>query len=73
MIPALINLIIYLLIIGILMALVYWLIDHIPIPEPINRIIKVAIVVVCALIVILLLLQLVGTSVNGLNLPKIAS
>jgi hypothetical protein len=72
MIGALINLIIWLLVIGILVALVYWVLDAIPIPEPINRIVKVVLVVIVALVVILLLLQLLGVSTGpGINLPKL--
>lgn len=70
MIGGLVNLIIYLLIIGILLGLVYWVIDAIPLPEPINRIIKIVIVVLCALIVIVLLLDLVGVN-TGVDLPSV--
>jgi hypothetical protein len=72
MIPALINLIFYLLILGILVALVFWVLTQIPIPEPIARIIKVAIVVIVVLVIVLLLLQIVGGG-GGISLPKIAS
>ena len=70
MIPALINLIVWLLITGILVALVYWVLDAIPIPEPINRIVKVVLVVLVCLVVILMLLNLIGVS-TGVNLPKL--
>lgn len=70
MIATLINLIVYLLIVGILLALVYYVLDAIPIPEPINRIVKVVVIVVACLVVILLLLDLIG--VGGGGLPKIA-
>jgi hypothetical protein len=72
MIPALINLIFYLLILGILVALVFWVLTQLPIPEPINRIIRVAIVVVVVLVVILVLLNVMGGG-SDFNLPKIAS
>ena len=67
MIPALINLIIYLLIVGILVAIVYWVIDAIPLPPPINRIVKIVLVVLVALVIIVLLLQLIGG--GGVQLP----
>lgn len=70
MIAALINLIVYLLVVGILLALVYYVLDAIPIPEPINRIVKVVIVVIACLVVILLLLQLLGVGGVG-GLPKL--
>lgn len=69
MIPALINLIIYLLVIGILLALVYWVIDAIPLPQPINRIVKLVIVVLAVLVIIMLLLQLVNG--GGIGIPKL--
>lgn len=72
MIAGLVNLIIWLIVVGILLALVYWVLDAIPIPEPINRIVKVVVVVVAALVLILLLLQLLGVGA-GVDIPKIAS
>ena len=72
MIGALINLIIYLLVLGCLYLLVVWLIDAIPIPDPPNRIIKLVLGVVIALIVILMLLNLLGIGTgSGLNMPQI--
>lgn len=70
MIMALVNLIIYLLIVGILIWLVYYVVDAIPLPQPINKIVKLAVVVVTALIIIVLLLNLVGVG-GGIDLPKI--
>lgn len=70
MIGALITLVVYLLVIGILIALVFYVCDAIPLPEPIARIVKIAVVVIACLIVIILLLQLVGAAGN-LALPKI--
>ena len=72
MIPALVNLIVWLLIVGILIALVYWVLDAIPLPDPINRIVKVVVVVVAALVLILLLLQLIGVG-GGMDLPKLTT
>jgi hypothetical protein len=70
MIPALINLIFWLLILGILVALVIWVLGQLGLPEPIRRIIYVTVVVLVVLVVVLLLLQLVGG--GGVNLPKLA-
>jgi hypothetical protein len=70
MIAGLITLIVYLLVVGILLALVWYVLDAIPIPDPINRFIKIAVVVVAALVIILVLLQLVGGA--GVGFPKIA-
>jgi hypothetical protein len=59
-IAALINLLIYLVVLGIIVALVFWVVDAIPIPQPFNRIIKIVATVLVVLIVILLLLNLAG-------------
>lgn len=70
MIGGLINLIVWLLVVGILIALVYWLLDAIPIPQPINRIVKIVVIVVAALVLILLLLQLIGVDSGG-GIPRL--
>jgi hypothetical protein len=70
MIPALVNLIFYLLILGILVGLVFWLLGQFPeIPGQLMRLIRVAIVVVVVLVIVLLLLQVMGG--GGFNLPKL--
>ena len=71
MIPALINLVFWLLILGILVALIFWVLNEIPLPAPLNRIIYVALVVVVVLVVVVMLLQLAGGG-GGMSLPKIA-
>ena len=70
MISALITLIIYLLVLGLLYWLVIYVLDTIPIPDPPNRIIKIALMVIMVLIVIVLLLNLIGMG-GDLNLPKL--
>lgn len=69
MIPALIQLIVYLLILGVLLAVLWYVIRELGLPEPIGRIVKVVVVVVVALVLIMLLLQLFGGGVGGL--PKL--
>ena len=69
MIGGLINLIVWMLIVGILLALAYWVLDAIPVPDPLNRIAKMVLVVLCVLVLIILLLQLIGGV--GLNIPQI--
>jgi len=68
MIGALINLIIYIMIVAVILALVFWVIQEIPLPEPINRILRITVVVIAALVIILLLLQLLGV---GMGVPKL--
>ena len=69
MIGAIINLIIYLFILGILYYLFVYVVDQF-IPEPPQRILKVAAIVFVCIVVVLLLLDLVGSG-TGINLPKV--
>jgi hypothetical protein len=62
MIDSLVSLIIYLLVAGILVALVVYVVDAIPVPEPFNRLIKIVVFVVAALICIYALLGLIGAA-----------
>jgi hypothetical protein len=70
MIVGLVNLIIYLLVLGLLYWLVIYVIDTIPIPDPPARVIKIALMVLLVLIVIVLLLDLVGIG-TGLDIPRL--
>lgn len=70
MIPALITLIVYLLIVGLLWWLVIYVIDTIPIPDPPARVIKIALMVLLVLIIISLILNLFG-HLGGVDLPKL--
>jgi len=60
MIEGLIHLVIYLIVIGVIIWLLTYLVDAVPLPEPFARVAKVVILVVGILIVILLLLQFAG-------------
>jgi len=71
MIGALITLIVYLLVIGILWWLVIYIVDAIPIPNPPNRIIKIVLMVILSIVIIVMLLNLVGVH-TGVDLPRIA-
>jgi len=55
-----INSLIYLIIIGFILGLLFWLVDYLTTPEPINRILKAVILLVGVLILINFLLQLAG-------------
>jgi hypothetical protein len=72
MIIALINLIVWLVVVGILYWLVVWIIDAIPIPDPPARMIKIVLMVLLVIVVILLLLNLIGVQ-TGMDLPRIAN
>jgi len=69
MISLLVNLIIYILVLGVLYWLVIYVVDAIPIPQPANRAIKIIVTVLIALVVVLLLLQMAGVDVGGAHLP----
>jgi glucan phosphoethanolaminetransferase (alkaline phosphatase superfamily) len=70
MIGGLISFIVWLLVVGILYLLVVWVVDSIPVPDPANRIIKLVVGVLIALVVIVMLLGLVGVG-TGIDLPKV--
>jgi uncharacterized membrane protein len=69
MIGALINLIIWLVILGILYAIAIYAVDNL-LPEPPRRVVKVVLIVVFGIVAVLLLLQLVGVG-SDLNIPRI--
>jgi hypothetical protein len=60
MIAQLINLLIYVLVVGLVIGVIYWAADAVPLPPPINKVVKVLAIVIGALVLILLLLQLAG-------------
>jgi hypothetical protein len=60
MISTLISLVIYCVVLGLVMWLLLYIIDTIPIPEPFHRVAKVVVIVVGCLILIVLLLGLIG-------------
>ena len=66
MITALIHLVIFIVVVGLIVWLLLYLIDVIPLPEPFHRVARIAIIVVGILILILLLLQFLGVVEPGL-------
>jgi hypothetical protein len=56
----LIHILIYLLVIGLVIGLIWYVLDAIPVPDPLNRIIKIIIMVLACIVVILTLLQFAG-------------
>lgn len=68
MLGALVSFVIYVLILGVIIWLLLWLIDYVPVPQPFNRVAKVVVVVIGVLILILLLLGLVGEGPSSLHL-----
>jgi preprotein translocase subunit SecE len=70
MISALLSLVLYIIVLG----LIYWLLDYlirtIPIPDPFGRVARIILVVVAVLIIIMLLLSLVGDG-GPVRLPRL--
>jgi hypothetical protein len=54
---------IFVVIIAVVCGIGYWIIDAIPVPQPINRWAKVLIVVIAAILLIGVLLNLAGVSI----------
>lgn len=69
---AIISLIIWLLVIGILYWLVLYVIQTIPIPDPPARFIKIALTVILVLVLLNIILNLFGIS-TGVGVPKLTT
>jgi len=65
MITALVYLVLYIVIVGVVIWLLLYLVDAVPIPEPFHRAARIAITVIGVLIVILLLLNFLGVLEPG--------
>lgn len=63
---SLLQLIINLVVYGLILAIVWWAVSQIPVPEPFQWVIKA----VFALIVVVVLLSLIG-AIGGLSVPPI--
>ena len=55
-----ISILITLLVICLVVGLVWYVLDALPVPDPLNRIVKIVVVVIGCLIVIMLLLDVAG-------------
>jgi len=53
------------LVIAIVAGLIYWVLDAIPVPQPINRFAKIAVVVIAVIALIYVLLGL-----GGITIPR---
>ena len=67
MLSALIGLVIYLVIIGVIAWLLLYLIDNVPILAPFGAVARTVILVVCVLLAIMLLLNFAGS----ISLPRL--
>ena len=69
MIGALISLIVYVIILAVLYWLVNYVLDNFPLPEPANRIVRVAVVIIIVLAAIHLVLGVFG--IAGFETPRL--
>lgn len=69
MIVALVQLIIFALVIGILLWLVFWVVDSFPAMADFGRIVKIVAVVLAVLVLVLLLLNFAGID-TGVRVPS---
>lgn len=53
---------IYLVVLVVVIGLAYWIVDAVPLPDPLNRWLKIAIVVIGAIALIMVLLNVAGVS-----------
>jgi hypothetical protein len=56
----LVSVIVYLIVLGLICGLLWWLIDYVGLPEPFHRVAKVLIAVLAVVVVIFLLLGIVS-------------
>ena len=62
-----ITALIYLLVVVLVVGLIYWVIDAVPVPQPLNKFAKIAVVVIGCIVVIMVLLNAAGMN-TGLPL-----
>lgn len=55
-----ISLLITLLVVALVIGLIFWVCDYLPVPDPINKFVKIISIVVGVLIIVMLLLGLAG-------------
>jgi len=55
-----INTLIYLLVVCIIIGVVWWVVDYMPVPQPLNKLIKVVSIVIGVIVIVYALLGLGG-------------
>jgi multisubunit Na+/H+ antiporter MnhB subunit len=55
-----INILITLLVVAIIVGLIWWVCDYMPVPEPINKIVKLIAICVGVIIIVMALLGIAG-------------
>jgi len=59
-IATMMHTLVYLLIVCIVIGLIWWMADYLPVPEPLNKLLKIVTIVVGAIIIIYALLNVAG-------------
>jgi preprotein translocase subunit SecE len=57
-----IHTLLYVLVVCIVIGLVWWIADYLPIPEPLNKLVKIVSIVVGVIVIIYALLGLAGVA-----------
>ena len=65
-----ISLLIYLLVVALIVGLIFYVCDAIPVPQPLNKVVKIVAVVIGCLVIIMALLGLTGYDLAPLHLPR---
>jgi multisubunit Na+/H+ antiporter MnhB subunit len=60
-----VSILIQILIIAIVLGVIWWVCDYLPVPQPLNRIVKVVAMVVAIIAVVVLLARLAGVDLAG--------
>lgn len=55
-----IHTLIYLLVVCVIIGLVWWIADYLPVPEPLNKLIKVVSIIIGVIVIIYALLGIAG-------------
>ena len=55
-----IHTLIYILVVGVIIGLIWWICDYLPIPEPLNKLIKIVSIVIGVIVIIFALLSIAG-------------
>ena len=53
---------IYILVIAVIVGLVWWVCDFLPVPQPLNKLIKVISIVIAVIAIVLVLMRLGGVA-----------
>ena len=55
-----ISTLVYVLIVAVIIGLVWWVVDYLPVPEPLNKLIKIVSIVIGVIVIIYALMSLIG-------------